>query len=73
MKQAVLISAVLLTACIQTHPSKSSTPIEEPAQEKPLTDNQVMCTMDAMQCADGNWVGRSGSNCEFICPAATDK
>lgn len=29
---------------------------------------QVMCTMDAKQCPDGSYVGRSGPNCEFICP-----
>ena len=29
----------------------------------------IECTMDAMQCPDGSWVGRSGKNCEFICPA----
>jgi hypothetical protein len=28
----------------------------------------VVCTMDAMQCPDGSYVGRSGSNCEFVCP-----
>lgn len=28
----------------------------------------VACTMDAMQCPDGSYVGRSGPNCEFICP-----
>ena len=28
---------------------------------------QVMCTMDAMQCPDGSWVGRTGPNCEFVC------
>lgn len=27
----------------------------------------TICTMDAMQCPDGSWVGRSGSNCEFNC------
>jgi hypothetical protein len=26
------------------------------------------CTMDAKQCPDGSYVGRSGPNCEFICP-----
>lgn len=31
----------------------------------------VACTMDAMQCPDGSYVGRSGPNCEFVCPAAT--
>ena len=30
---------------------------------------QVFCTMDAMQCPDGSYVGRTGPNCEFSpCP-----
>lgn len=28
----------------------------------------VVCTADAMQCPDGSWVGRTGPNCEFVCP-----
>jgi hypothetical protein len=28
----------------------------------------VYCTADAMQCPDGTWVGRTGPNCEFVCP-----
>lgn len=32
------------------------------------SDKPVMCTLDAMQCPDGSWVGRSGPNCEFMCP-----
>ncbi len=28
----------------------------------------IMCTMDAKQCPDGSWVGRSGPNCQFVCP-----
>jgi hypothetical protein len=30
----------------------------------------TICTMDAMQCPDGSWVGRSGPACEFKCPGA---
>ncbi len=26
------------------------------------------CTTDAYRCADGSWVGRTGSNCQFVCP-----
>lgn len=26
------------------------------------------CTADAMQCPDGSYVGRTGPNCEFVCP-----
>ena len=28
----------------------------------------VACTMDAMQCPDGSYVGRTGPRCEFVCP-----
>lgn len=30
----------------------------------------VICTMDAYQCPDGSWVGRTGPNCEFVCDGA---
>lgn len=30
----------------------------------------VACTMDAKMCPDGSYVGRSGPDCEFVCPAA---
>ena len=43
------------------------TPIHQPTPEAPGT----MCTMDAMQCPDGSYVGRTGANCEFVCPTAT--
>ncbi len=70
MKQAIVISTVLLAACIQANPSK---PAQDSTVVKPPAENQVMCTMDAMQCADGSWVGRSGPNCEFACPKAPAK
>lgn len=28
----------------------------------------VMCPMDARQCPDGTYVGRTGPNCTFVCP-----
>lgn len=31
-------------------------------------EDTVMCTMDAMQCPDGSYVGRTGPNCQFVCP-----
>jgi hypothetical protein len=40
-------------------------PVElPPAPEVP----GIMCTMDAMQCPDGSYVGRTGPHCEFVCP-----
>lgn len=39
----------------------------------PIDDGgQVMCTMEAMLCPDGSYVGRSGPKCEFAkCPVAS--
>ncbi|MCL7422615.1 MAG: hypothetical protein M8364_17130 [Methylobacter sp.] len=32
-------------------------------------DDTIYCTMDAMQCPDGSWVGRQPPSCEFApCP-----
>lgn len=31
------------------------------------SDDVTFCTMDAFQCPDGSWVGRSGPDCEFVC------
>ncbi len=28
----------------------------------------IACTMDAMMCPDGSYVGRTGAKCEFVCP-----
>lgn len=37
----------------------------------PTTPSQVACTMDAMMCPDGSYVGRTGPQCEFAaCPMA---
>lgn len=32
-------------------------------------DGQISCTADALMCPDGSYVGRSGPNCEFVCPS----
>lgn len=37
------------------------------------SEDAIMCTMDAKQCSDGSWVGRTGPNCEFVCPGETQK
>ncbi len=29
---------------------------------------QTVCTQDAKQCPDGSYIGRTGPNCEFVCP-----
>ncbi len=33
-----------------------------------IPSGPVACTMDAMRCPDGSFVGRTGPKCEFVCP-----
>ncbi len=40
-----------------------------PATEVPVVE-PVACTMDALLCPDGTYVGRTGPHCEFVCPPA---
>jgi len=36
-------------------------------------EERIACTMDAMMCPDGSYVGRSGPKCEFVCPENTEE
>jgi hypothetical protein len=51
------IAAIALAGCVDN---------------KPEPPPAAICTMDAKQCPDGSFVGRSGPNCEFVCPAPAD-
>lgn len=33
-----------------------------------VVEAQTICTADAQMCPDGSYVGRTGPNCQFICP-----
>ncbi|KKP86498.1 MAG: hypothetical protein UR90_C0028G0010 [Parcubacteria group bacterium GW2011_GWC1_35_8] len=43
-----------------------------PKQSEPITKcsniKPIACTMDAKQCPDGSYVGRTPPKCEFVCP-----
>ncbi len=39
---------------------------------KPLV-HSVACTEEAMMCPDGSYIGRTGPDCQFVCPTASDK
>lgn len=53
--------ATILAATLAIGGCVDSNPTPPPA---------AICTMDARQCPDGSYVGRTGPNCEFsICPA----
>ncbi len=61
----ILIAIAVLAGLAQLLiPKKEVSVVEE--------GGAVACTMDAMMCADGSFVGRSGPNCEFVCPAAPE-
>lgn len=44
----------------EPNPDMDEVPVED--------DEMIACTMDAMMCPDGSYVGRTGPNCEFVCP-----
>jgi hypothetical protein len=57
--------------CLRVWEEKcENTPINSGPGDK---DGLVACTMDALQCPDGSYVGRSGPKCEFVCPKTTDQ
>ena len=39
--------------------------------QSPVIGSETVCTGDMMKCPDGNWIQRTGSKCQFVCPAAT--
>ncbi len=69
LKIGIILSILTLSSCANT----ASTIPTKVIESTPSTDTQTMCTQDAMQCSDGTWVGRTGTHCEFVCPATTTK
>jgi len=61
----------LIAAGVNYFVPVAEAPTEEPAPVATTTD-EVFCTADAMQCPDGSFVGRTGPNCEFVCPPAPE-
>jgi hypothetical protein len=52
--------------CLRVWEEKcEGTPINSGPGDK---DGVVACTMDAMMCPNGTYVGRTGPKCEFVCP-----
>ncbi len=47
--------------------------VNESSQEPVAEDQVVMCTMDALECPDGSFVGRTGPKCEFVCPSSVQE
>ncbi len=73
--QKPIITIVLLIVCLVVATKvKSFIKNNQPARPAPVETvdetETVICTMDAMMCPDGTYVGRSGLKCEFVCPEA---
>lgn len=63
---AIIVVIVLVIAGFMFMQSQRSIAPEPVLPED--EEEVVFCTQDALQCADGTWVGRTGPNCEFVCP-----
>lgn len=64
-----LIAASMLMAIISIILTRSA---NAPGQGSTLLPpEEKFCTMDAMECPDGSYVGRTGPSCEFECPQVT--
>jgi len=65
---AILLGIAVVAGVASTFFTQTATAPSEPLNEIP---ELVACTMDAMMCLDGSYVGRTGPSCEFVCPAAS--
>ncbi|MBP6924461.1 MAG: hypothetical protein KBB78_02745 [Candidatus Pacebacteria bacterium] len=70
----IIIGFALLFGVIASVVNRLTPIVEAPVQEISMatTTEEIACTLDAMQCPDGSYVGRSGPNCEFVCPKVTE-
>lgn len=66
---AVTVSTSAAAPTPTPTPTPSPTPTPTPSPTPTSSQSGSVCTMEAMQCADGSYVSRSGSSCSFAaCP-----
>lgn len=70
--QKPIITIILLIVCLTVATKIKSFIKNNPPSALPVEiieeTETVVCTMDAMMCPDGTYVGRTGLKCEFVCP-----
>jgi hypothetical protein len=66
-RNILLATVVGIIVVVAAYVSWSMTHSKSPTLTKGDQQGDVVCTMDAKQCPDGIWVGRTGPNCEFVC------
>jgi hypothetical protein len=64
----IVIGIAILLGIVATVVNRAAPPSDSTTQATSTATTTVMCTLDAMQCPDGSFVGRTGPNCEFVCP-----
>ncbi len=69
---AVVIGLVAAITTRLTPVAEAPVATTTPTTTATSSDEGVVCTQDAMLCPDGTYVGRTGPNCEFVCPDAPD-
>lgn len=67
----LIVLAILIILAVVLLPGRNT--IDNPsATNGANSGDEVACTMDAMMCPDGSYVGRIPPNCEFAaCPDGT--
>lgn len=56
----VIIAALVYLIWVSVMKSASSKVVD--------VNTGTVCTQEAKQCPDGTWVGRTGTDCQFVCP-----
>ncbi|HTK33346.1 MAG TPA: hypothetical protein VL335_02235, partial [Candidatus Paceibacterota bacterium] len=72
MKTVTKLSLILIVVCIVATVIYGLVFVAPPQSTVPVVvqPEPVVCTMEAKQCPDGSYVGRSGPQCEFAaCPS----
>ncbi|MBI2626737.1 MAG: hypothetical protein HYW77_00630 [Parcubacteria group bacterium] len=65
-----MLKNILLYCGKKTSPSPTPTSTQTTS---PTPTQTTYCPQDLRRCPDGSYVGRTGPNCEFICPTVTTR
>ena len=70
MKHGVMIGVALLVGLLCGFVVRYSFVSHDTGLWPTPLPEEIACTMDAFECPDGSFVGRSGPDCEFVCPVS---
>jgi hypothetical protein len=65
----IIIGIAITLGILATFVNRAQSPtVHDQTIATSTATSTVICTADAMQCPDGSYAGRTGPNCEFMCP-----